>query len=173
MRKIVFFSLVIVLFFALPVLAKDLKIGVVDVQEVMEKSKPGEAALSKLKASFDEMKAELDSRKEDVDKLRQEIQKQSLVLSQEAQIDKETEYKQKVRDFRGLQQSYQKKMQVKEEKLTKPILEELKKVIEDFGQDEDYTLILNKQNSGVIFQDSSVDITDRIVRELNRAWSKK
>ena len=113
MRKVFFFSLVIVLFFALPALAKDLKIGVVDVQGVMEKSEPGEAALSKLKASFDEMKAELDRRKEDVDKLRQEIQKQSLVLSQEAQIDKETEYKQKVRDFRGLQQSYQKKMQVK------------------------------------------------------------
>ena len=57
--------------------------------------------------------------------------------------------------------------------MTKPILEELKKVIDDFGQDEDYTLVLNKQNSGVIFLDSSVDITDRIVRELNRVWSKK
>ncbi len=173
MRKTIILTLFLSLFFSFPALAKDVKVGVVNIQRVMEESEPGEAALKQLKNSFDEMKVELDRRKEDVVKLRQEIQKQSLVLSQEAQIDKETKYKQKVRDFRGLQQSYQKKMQIKEEKLTKPILEELQKVIDDFGQARGYTLILDKKNSAVIFQNDRVEITDLIVKELNRAWSKK
>ena len=157
---------------AAPVWAKDLKIGVVDIQTVMEESVPGEAALKELKSSFDEMKAELDKHKEDVMKLRQEIQKQSLVLSQEAQIDKETEYKQKVREFQGLQQSYQKKMGIKEKKLTEPILDELKKVIDAYGKKYEYTLILDKKNSGAVYHDASVDITKNVIEELNKAWSK-
>lgn len=170
MRHVIFFSLCCVFVFSLPALAKDLKVGVVNVQEVMEQSEPGKTALEQLKTSFDEMKGELDKRKQDVVKLRQEIQKQSLVLSQEAQIDKETEYKQKVREFQGLQQSYQKKMQIKEQKLTKPILEKLQTVIDDFAKARGYDLILDKKNSGVIYQDDQVEVTDQIVKELNRVW---
>ena len=172
MRKSILGLVFCVLLCAAPVWGKDLKIGVVDIQTVMEESVPGEAALKELKNSFDEMKAELDKHKDNVMKLRQEIQKQSLVLSQEAQIDKETEFRQKAREFEGLQQSYQKKMQVKEKNLTKPILEELKKVIDAYGKKYSYTLILDKKNSGAVYHDPSVDITNNVIEELNKAWSK-
>ncbi len=162
-----------ILLFASPVWGKDLKIGIVDIQEVMEESNPGKTALKELKTSFDEMKAELDAYKEDVLKLRQEIQKQSLVLSQEAQIDKETEFKQKAREFESLQQSYQKKMGVKERKLTQPILEELKEVIDAYGKKYKFTLILDKKNSGAVYHDTSVDITGKVIEELNKAWTRK
>ena len=173
MRKCMLGFVFLVVLCATPLLAADLKIGVVDIQTVMEESVPGKAALKELKASFDEMKAELDEYKDKVMKLRQEIQKQSLVLSQEAQIDKETEFRQKFREFQGLQQSYQKKMGLKEEKLTKPILDELKEVIDGYGKKYGYTLVLDKKNSGAIYHDTSVDITEKVIQELNKAWSKK
>jgi outer membrane protein len=160
-------------FLAGPVLAADLKVAVVDLQQVLEKSEPGQKAISQLQEDFKGMKEELDEKKSKVDQLREQIQKQSLVLSQEAQIDKETEYKQKVRDFQSLYQSYQKKMKLKEQKLREPIIKELVEVIRDYGKENNYTLVMDKKNSGVIYNSDAIEVTSKIIVELNKAWRQK
>ena len=173
MQRVMMTALSLFVLLAGPALAADLKIAVVDLQEVLEKSDPGQKAISQLKDDFKGMKEELDEKKSTVDELRQQIQKQSLVLSQEAQIDKETEYKQKVRDFQSLYQSYQKKMKLKEQKLRQPIIEELVEVIRDYGQRNNYTMVMDKKNSGVVYNADSIEITNKIIVELNKAWRKK
>lgn len=173
MQRVMMTALSLFVLLAGPALAADLKIAVVDLQEVLEKSDPGQKAISQLQDDFKGMKEELDEKKSKVDELRQQIQKQSLVLSQEAQIDKETEYKQKVRDFQSLYQSYQKKMKLKEQKLRQPIIEELVKVIRDYGQRNNYTMVMDKKNSGVVYNADSIEITSKIIVELNKAWRKK
>ena len=150
--------------------AQDMKLGVVDLQQVMEKSEPGQKAIKQLQSEFTEMKDELDKKKAAIDQLRQELQKQSLVLSQEAQLDKETEYKQKVRDFQDLYQNYQRKMQLKEEKLREPIIKKLISIIRDYGSANGYTLIMDKKNSGVIYNSDAIEITKPVIAELNKAW---
>ncbi len=173
MQRVMMTALSLFVLLAGPALAADLKIAVVDLQEVLEKSDPGQKAISQLQDDFKGMKEELDEKKSTVDELRQQIQKQSLVLSQEAKIDKETEYKQKVRDFQSLYQSYQKKMKLKEQKLRQPIIEELVKVIRDYGQRNNYTMVMDKKNSGVVYNADSIEITNKIIVELNKAWRKK
>ena len=173
MQRVMMTALSLFVLLAGPALAADLKIAVVDLQEVLEKSDPGQKAISQLQDDFKGMKEELDEKKSKVDELRQQIQKQSLVLSQEAQIDKETEYKQKVRDFQSLYQSYQKKMKLKEQKLRQPIIEELVEVIRDYGQRNNYTMVMDKKNSGVVYNADSIEITSKIIVELNKAWRKK
>jgi outer membrane protein len=160
-------------FLASPVLAADLKIAVIDLQQVLEKSEPGQEAIAQLQDDFKGMKEELDEKKSKVDQLREQIQKQSLVLSQEAQIDKETEYKQKVRDFQSLYQSYQKKMKLKEQKLREPIIKELVDVVQEYGKENNYTLVMDKKNSGVIYNSDSIEVTSKIIVELNKAWRQK
>jgi outer membrane protein len=166
-------ALSLFVFLASPVMAADMKIAVVDLQEVLEKSEPGQEAIAQLQKDFKGMKKELDEKKSKVDQLREQIQKQSLVLSQEAQIDKETEYKQKVRDFQSLYQSYQKKMKLKEQKLREPIINELVNIIRNYGEEHDYTLVMDKQNSGVIYNSDSIEVTSTIIVELNKAWRQK
>ena len=154
-------------------LAQDIKLGVVDLQAVMEKSEPGQKAIKQLQSEFEEMKSELDKKKAAIDKLRQEMQKQSLVLSQEAQLDKETEYKQKVRDFQDLYQNYQRKMQLKEQKLREPIIQKLVGIIKDYGKDNGYTLIMDKKNSGVVYNSDAIEITKPVISKLNRTWKNQ
>jgi outer membrane protein len=154
-------------------LAQDLKVGVVDLQKVLEQSEPGQKALSHLKDRFEGMKSKLETKKQELDQLRQQIQKQSLVLSQEAKIDKQTEYKQKARDFQDLYQSYKRKMQLKEQQLREPIIETLVKVVDEYGKEHDYTVILDKNNSGVVFNQKAVEITEKIIARLNETWSEQ
>ncbi|WP_051564266.1 OmpH family outer membrane protein [Desulfovermiculus halophilus] len=153
--------------------AQDVKLGVVDLQAVMEKSEPGQKAIQQLKSEFTDMKSELDKKKAAIDKLRQEMQNQSLVLSQEAQLDKETEYKQKVRDFQDLYQNYQRKMQLKEQQLREPIIKELVSIVRDYGEKNGYTLIMDKKNSGVVYNSDAIEITKPVIAELNKTWRNK
>ncbi|MDZ7758714.1 MAG: OmpH family outer membrane protein [Desulfovermiculus sp.] len=176
MRNLLFlpsFTLCLLLLLPVVIQAQDIKIGVVDLQTVMEKSEPGQKAIKQLQSEFEEMKSELDTKKAAIDQLRQELQKQSLALSQEAQMDKETEYKQKVRDFQDLYQSYQRKMQLKEEKLREPIIEKLVGIIKDYGEKKGYTLIMDKKNSGVVYSSEAIEITKPVIAELNKVWKNK
>mgnify|MGYP006278120207 CR=1 FL=1 len=161
--------------FLLPnlVQAKDTKVGVVDLQKIMEKSEPGQKAIEKLQSEFTEKKSELDSRKAAIDELRSELQKQSMVLSQEAQEEKAAEYRQKVSEFRKLYQKHQRRMQQKEAELREPIIEMLVEIIREYGRENDYTLLMDKNNSGVIFNDQAIEITDAILSEFNKAWKDR
>lgn len=161
--------------FLLPSLAQaqDIKVGVVDLQKIMEKSEPGQKAIEELQSEFKEKKSELDSRKAAIDQMRGELQKQSMVLSQEAQEEKAAEYRQKVNEFQKLYQKHQRRMQQQEEELREPIIEMLVEIIREYGRNNNYTLLMDKNNSGVIFNDQAIEITDAILSEFNKAWKNQ
>ena len=50
-----------------PALAKDVKIGVIDLQDVLEKSDPGQKAIDELKGEFKDVKSKLDKKKQAID----------------------------------------------------------------------------------------------------------
>ena len=91
-------------------------------------------------------------------------------MSQEAKIDKEMELKRKIRDLQDEARAFQRQIKREQNNLTEPILEILQEVIEDYGQKHDYSLIIDTQNSGLLFAKESMDITDKIIVDLNKAW---
>jgi outer membrane protein len=153
--------------------AADTKIGFVDMKAVIAKSEPGAKAMEQLKSQFKDMKDNLDTQKKSLDTLRDELQQQSMMLSQEAKIDKEAQYKRKVRDFQDMGQSYQRKLQQAEQTLSKPIIDKLLEVIRDFGKRNGYTAIFDKQASGLVYSQDSVDLTNTVIAELNKAMRGK
>ena len=148
------------------------KIGFVDMKAVIAKSEPGSKAMEQLKSQFKDMKDNLDAQKKSLDTLKDELQKQSMMLSQEAKLDKEAQYKRKVRDFQDMGQSYQRKLQQAEQNLSKPIIDKLLEVIQDYGKKNGFTAIFDKQASGLVFSQDNVDLTGTIIAELNKAMRK-
>ncbi len=173
MRKILLAMVICVFVITSYSYAEKIKIGVVDLQYVLENCDAGKAAIQKLKAEFKELKQKLDKKKQAIDKLRQQIEKQRLMLTQEAQLDKELEYKQKVQDFKTLYATYQQKMQIKEKQLREPIVKELQKVLQLYGKEHNFTLIMDKRNSGVVYNDKKIDITKEVIVKFNQAWRKR
>ena len=165
-------TLFLVLCVSLTASAADTKIGFVDMKAVIAKSEPGSKAMEQLKAQFKDMKDNLDAQKKSLDALKDELQKQSMMLSQEAKIDKEAQYKRKVRDFQDMGQSYQRKLQQAEQSLSKPIIDKLLEVIQDYGKKNGYTAIFDRQASGLVFSQDNVDLTNTIIAELNKAMRK-
>ncbi|NLW80212.1 MAG: OmpH family outer membrane protein [Desulfovibrionales bacterium] len=149
------------------------KLGFVDMKAVIAKSEPGSKAMEQLKTQFKDMKDNLDAQKKSLDTLKDELQKQSMMLSQEAKLDKEAQYKRKVRDFQDMGQNYQRKLQQAEQNLSKPIIEKLIEVVQNYGNQNGYTAIFDKQASGTVFHQDGADITNAIIAELNKAMRGK
>ena len=153
--------------------AEPIKVGIVDMEKIVRTSEPGQAALNKLKDQFKDLKENLDKQKAEIDKMREDMEKQSLVLSQEAKMDKQTQFKRKVRDFQDNVGNYQRKMKIEEDKLSKPVLELIVQVVQEYGKKNGYGLLMDGRGAGVVYVSEAVNVTDLVLVEVNKAARAK
>lgn len=172
MRTFMMLLTAVFLMTATPAFA-EVRVAVVDMQDVLQKCEPGAAALKSLKGKFDDMKADLDKRKNEIEKMRADLEKQNMALSAEAKQEKQMAMQVKLRDFQELYQSYTQKMKTEEDKVSKPIIDTLLKVIQDFGKKNGYTAILDRKGGGLLYYEDGLDVTNQIVTEVNSAWKNR
>lgn len=156
-----------------PAFAAGGKIGVLNVQEVLKKSEPGQQAMQSLQEQFKDMKERLDVEKAEIEKMREDLQKQGMVLSQQAKMDKEIEFKRRIRDFQDEVQNFQRKTKAEEQRLSVPIIETIMEVVDQFGKANGYDLILDGNAAGVMFVNEPVNVTNQIIVEVNKSWRAK
>lgn len=161
----------LVIFFPLMVQAEVKKIGYVDMQQVLLKSKAGREAKAILDKEKEEKKANLDKMKEEIEKMQADINRQSLVLSEDRRKKMEDELAIKKQNFLKVLQDYELELQKKDEEYTQKILKDVEKVIYKIGKTEGYDLILEK--SAVLYAPENLDMTDKVIREYDRTYSTK
>ncbi len=147
--------------------AEPAKIGVVDLQRCLNESRMGKKYKAEFTAEADRRKAELEKEEADLKALREEIEKQGLVLSETARAEKERAYKERLAAFKAKFQESQQALQRKDQELTRRILRDLQKVVQKLGETEGYTLILERQEGGVLFLPKAIDITDEVIRRYD------
>ena len=145
-----------------------LKIGYVDLQKALNLSEKGKVAKQAFQEEVERVKADLDARQNALKALRDEIEKQGLVLSEEARKAKQKDYQEKLREFQRFYQDSQEELQTKDAELTKKILGTLQEVIGQLGEEQGYTLILEKNESSILYGAKAVDLTDEVIRRYNQ-----
>ena len=168
--------LLIVCFFSLlwlnSVNAADVaKIGVANLQRVLETSNPGKSAQEEIKQQKDKMEQELKQKGGEIEELRKQLERDSMVMSKEKREEKEREVRIKLNDFKSLQKRYRTQLQNLEKKLVNALLKDVSTLVEEIGKKEGYLLIIN--NTVVMYSPGSIDITDRLINELNARYAKK
>ena len=147
--------------------AEPVKIGVVDLQRCLNETRMGRKYKAEFTAEADRRKAELEKEEATLKTLREEIEKQGLVLSETARAEKERQYKERLAAFKKRFQESQQALQRKDQELTRRILKDLQGVIRKLGETEGYTLILERQEGGVLFAPEAVDVTDEVIRRYD------
>lgn len=157
-----------------PALAADgTKVGIINVQEVLKKSEPGQKAQQSMREDFQGAKEKLDSEKANIEKMREDLQKQSMVLSQQAKVDKEIEFKRRIRDYQDEVQNFQRKFKAEEQRLSQPIIQTIMEVVNKYGEDNGYDVILDGAAAGVMYVNDPIDLTNQIIVEVNKSWREK
>ena len=161
--KIFMFLLII----AIPQIAfaESSKIGVVDLQKVLNESAKGKEAVKLLEVEFEKKKKELDIKENDIKKLEEEISKRGSLWSDKVKQEKGEDYDKRVKDYRRLQTDLKDEFQRKNKNFTDKILSDIIELVRTVGDEEKFFLIMEKQNA--IFTSSTIDITDKVIKLYN------
>ena len=147
------------------------KIGVVDLQRIMETSDPGKYAQTEIKKQKDKMEQGLKSKGAEIEELRKLFERESMVMSKEKREEKEREGRIKLNDFKSLQKRYRSQLQILEKRLVGQLRDEVFALVDEIGKKEGYLLIIN--NFSVLYSPNSIDITDQLIKKMNDSYAKK
>lgn len=173
MKKTALLLAILLLCTSLPVLAAGpQKIGYVDLQKALNNSEAGKVAKEKIGAKVKEYEAQIDQKQKELKKLKEDSDKQGLLLAEDTKAARERDYQQKLKDLQRFTKDIQEELQQKDTDFTKQIIEDLSKVINDFGAKEGYTMILEKTESAVIYADPSVDLTEKLIKAYDSSRKK-
>jgi outer membrane protein len=162
-----------------------LKVGVVDLQAVLDNSARGKAAKDRLKDLGMKLQEEIKSKRETKDKredelqrMRTEIRSQGLVLSEQARSVKEEDFRNKARELkrfiddtnRFIEDSTQ-EFREREVRETQRLLGDIRKVVQEIGKQENYTLILegNEGAAMVLYFGKTIDLTSKIIQRYDQS----
>jgi len=146
--------------------ADQMKIGSVDIQKVLVLSDAGQEGKAQLSAKAEKLEKQKDLRTEELSKLKAALEKDGVLLSEKERSDKEKEYEQKFQEFQEFIKSAQEDFQSSNAQLTTGIVEEIVKVVEDYGRKNGYSFIFLK-NEYMIYADEKTDLTEEILNALN------
>jgi len=169
MKKTIFVYLLftVSVFSPLSALAEDAGLAYVDLQAALSSSDAGKSARQMFKVEVDRIQKDLDVKQNDLTRLKDELEKQGFLLSEEAKAEKEREYQDKLKAVQRFYQDAQEELQGKDTELTRSILVDLRRIITDIGREKGYVMILEKNESSVLFARESADLTGEVIKRLN------
>ncbi len=166
-----FFSLVIILFFvaALPCVshAGQIKIGVINMQQVVRGSKAGKRAMAQLQKKFQSVQKKLKAKQDKLKAFKKELDQKASLMNEESRIRKQRQLQRQFAEYRQDEEDAKVEMQQEEAKLMEPIVKKLEKIVVKMGKEEKYTLILEKNMPGMYYVAPSVDITKKVIKKFN------
>lgn len=143
------------------------KIGVLEVQRVVAESAVGKESLARVQKIQSQKQEDLTKRQNELKDLEKRIQDQSKSLSEEALDKLQKDYQAKALEFKRAQDDAQREL----EELQRRELSELEKkvmpVIDAVAKEHGYNLVFNKFQSGLLFADSTTDLTDAVITKFN------
>ncbi|MCW5212698.1 OmpH family outer membrane protein [Desulfobulbus sp. TB] len=165
LSTVFFFLMVFMVFTAVSASAAS-RVGVVNLQQVLDKSKVGMAATKKMEAKMQQFKTSLDREKRAVLTLQRNMKKKADVWNEATKKEKLLELQRKKRDFRVKQDDANLEMRNLQEKYLAPIMKQLEVVVKEVARAKGVSVIL--PNTAVLYSDKSVHMTDEVTRALDR-----
>jgi outer membrane protein len=176
MRKIVLAAMVTILI-ALPAMAAGGKIAYVDTQAVFDKTKLGKKYQGTIREYFESRKKIVDMDKEEIQKLQEDYakQRQAKLLNEKAQKEKEESIGRKMNDLEKKMSEFNGEIGKKREDLFGDFNQKMMVIIKDFAKKEKMSMVFSKSFSMqtietpiVMYADDDLDLTDRIIAEMDK-----
>jgi len=150
--------------------AQPIKVGVVDVQQILNQSQRGQVLKQKLEQERTGRQKELDTRQQELVKLQAEYEKQAPVLSEQAKREKKESLDRRVRDARRVAEDANRDFEKKVREAEMETTREIFAIIQEYGKDQGFSLVLER--SSLIFSAASVDVTSEVIKRYDAKGGK-
>ncbi|HYU35800.1 MAG TPA: OmpH family outer membrane protein [Thermoanaerobaculia bacterium] len=146
-----------------------IKIAVIDTERVLLASETGKKALSDLKKLQEAKENEIKARQQEIKDLQTKVDEGRMSLAQDKISEMEKQLEDKVIALRRLQDDATRELNKKRDDVLAQIDQKVMPVINQVGKELGYTMIFRKFESGLIYADDALDITNQIIQRLDGA----
>jgi outer membrane protein len=144
--------------------ADDFKLGSVDIQKAVNECLAGKEAKKKIMVEVEKFQRQVGDKQKELQALKESLEKQAPMLTAEARAAKEKDYQNKLKDFQRWGEDTQNELNQKRMEMERKIAIDLFKVVQKIGADDNYTVILERNENLVLFANKSTDLTDRVIK---------
>jgi len=154
--------------FAGTAVADEVKIAIVDLDRAINATDQGKKAREELQGKQKQAEGQLKPMYEKGKALAEEIQSKRFVLSEDALRKKQLDLADIQNDLKSKGAELEGQFKIDYERLVGPLRDKLLGIVTDFGKEQGYTLILERNTPGVIYSKEALDITDEVVKRFNK-----
>ncbi len=159
----------IILIFAVLTLSfymfSEVKVGVINAQDVVAKTKKGSKLQQKLEAKYKAKQELIKKKQEELKGLEKELS--SPALNTETRSKKKRSFEDKRIALQRMVEDAQKEMQMETQRELMNLQKEVMPLIQEIGKAKGYTLILDMANSGIAYFDATIDITPDVIKAVD------
>lgn len=150
--------------------AEPVRVGVMDQQLVMEKSKAGKRALEELKTYSATRQKIISADDQELKELEQAIQDGK--LSETAKQEKQNQFQSKLEAYQRRLADFNREIQQKQREMVSEYMKKVQDAAQVVAQKEGYIAVIDKGNEGilkiVIYYQPGLDVTELVVKEFDR-----
>jgi outer membrane protein len=143
------------------------KIGVIEVQRIVQESAVGKESLARVQKVQQAKQDDLTRRQKELRDLEQKIQEQGKTLSEDAMEKIQKDYQAKALDLKRFQDDAQRELEEAQRKELGDLEKRIMPVIDVVSREQGYSLVFNKFQSGLLFADTATDLTDAVITKFN------
>ena len=148
------------------------KMGVVDPQAVLEKSKAGKRALDTLKEYAATRQKLLASDEEELKGLEKQLKEQEATLNEQQKRDKQTQFRAKLQDYQRRAQEFNQELSAKQKELVDEYMKKISAATKTIAEKNGFTLVVDKGSENtikiVLYHRDTLDLTDQVIKEFDK-----
>ena len=164
-------SLSLAAFFALAATvqasAADLKVGVIDMGVLLQKSPQAQNATTEMTKKFDARRKDLMAEQDEIKTLQDDLNRNGATMSASQAQDEQSRLDEKQRDFSRKSTDFQDDYSMERNSQLSKLQQDVLKATQEFAQAQKYNLILAE---GVIYKDGAVDVTDQVLAQMQKDY---
>jgi Skp family chaperone for outer membrane proteins len=157
---------------AAPIFAQ-IKIGVLNSQDVLEKSGEGKKVIARLQEKDKQNQATIAKLDDDIRTLQTKLNTQRITLTEDAIINMTSDLEKKNTDRKRLAEDAYSGMQELTQRLFKKVQDELIPIVEALGKERGLDIIFDLAKSGAVYFNPATDITAEVIKRYDASKAGK
>lgn len=152
--------------------ADTFKMGVVDPQMVLEKSKAGKKALEGLKEYVNTRQKLLSRDEEELRNYEKQVKEQVAKLSDAEKKEKEAQFRTRIQDYQKRAQEFNQELQGKQKELVDDYMKRIASATQTVAEKGGFSIVVDRGSEQtvkiVIYNKDTVDLTEQVIKEFDR-----
>lgn len=148
---------------AAPALAQDLKVGVVNVNALMEQAPQAKVAMDALQEEFAPRQRTIVAKQQELEELSEKVQRDLAVMGETERRNSERELRDMQRDLQRMQNEFREDLNLRRNEELGNLQRSLLKEVQEYAEAEGFDLVVG---DGVLYASSAVNITEGVLRAM-------